>query len=103
MYRVTTALILAARDETERGDAQFGVVIVPRKHEAAGTSEGIDLLVNVCRRNAIRCLDLRAALTPKDYFANDGHLNVSGHAIAARRIFDFVLSSFRIGDGEGGR
>jgi lysophospholipase L1-like esterase len=94
-FAVTKKLILAAKEETEKQGAQFGLVLfTSRKEVEDGTLERPDFVVQVCKEFALPFIDAREFLQAHHFFKHDVHFVEKGHEIVAEKIAAFLTTEF---------
>ncbi|MBI3780350.1 MAG: hypothetical protein HY278_04725 [candidate division NC10 bacterium] len=95
--------ILSAQRLTQEKGATLVVLLIPSKGQTfqLGTRWGDELdraVLRLCEAARLRCLDLRPRFQERAlageqlYFRIDGHWNAAGHRLAARTIYDYLLS-----------
>lgn len=93
--QITRALIAAAREDAQRFDAQFGLVVVPSRGEVRrGDATKTDIIADFCNAEEIPCLNLFPLLSEAHYFAHDIHFNDAGHQLTAEQIRLFWEENF---------
>ncbi len=94
-FDVTKKLILAAKDETEKRGAKFGLVLfTSRKEVEDGTLEKPDFVATVCRESGIPFIDSRDFLEVHHFFKHDIHFVEKGHEVVAEKIHAFLTTQF---------
>jgi hypothetical protein len=67
----------------------------PAKKEVEGNDpHGTSVIQKLLEDRDTPCLNILDLLGSGDYYVHDGHLNESGHAIAARAIYGFLNRYF---------
>ena len=105
--------ILSAHRLADEAGAEMVVLLVPSKAQTYRSRVKIQGLiqahlsvldeysrrvVQLCQGQGIRCLDLTPRFQERDlageqlYFHIDGHWNATGHRLAARTIYDYLVS-----------
>ena len=95
--------ILSTQQLTQQGGATLVLVLSPSKAQAyhlrRPRAEGDTLqFLQLCEDYRIRCLDLTPSFQERTlagdqlYFRMDDHWNAAGHRLAARTIYDYLVS-----------
>ena len=103
--------ILAARQLTQAAGATLVLVHLPPKAQAYHVrrpwAEGdTRQLLQLCEEYRIRCLDVTPRIQERTlageqlYFRLDGHWNAAGHRLAARTIYEYLVSQRLLDEGK---
>ncbi len=90
---ITKALILELKNEIEKSNIPFGLVIFPSKQDLEEPSK-VKFIMDLCKENGIPCLSYHDKLDSSSYFEHDVHFNRSGHIKVANQMSEFILRNF---------
>jgi len=106
--------LLSAKQLTQQGGATLVLLLVPTKRQSYSLSlmipwddEPTRHLLHLCEASRLRCLDLaprfqeQALAGEQPYFRIDGHWNAAGHRLAARTIYEYLVSQRLLGGTSG--
>ena len=94
-FNITGKLILAAKEETEKRGARFGLLLfTSRKEFEAGDLEKTEFVAGVCKQAGIPLLESLKVLNGEHFFRHDVHFTVRGHELMADSIYEFIAKEF---------
>ena len=97
-YEITRKLILETKKYVEEQGEQFGLVLFTNKHQLREQKlEKTEFVEGVCRGDSIPFVEATRGLDQKDFFPVDDHFNAAGHARVAEIVYDYLVTTFRVG------
>lgn len=90
---ITKALIIELKNEIEKSNIPFGLVIFPSKLDLEEPSK-VKFIMDLCKKNSIPFLSYHDILDSSSYFEYDVHFNKSGHIKVANEMSEFILRNF---------